>query len=357
MILIIAIFLSIAFIVCGIMLYAKHQLGKIPSMSFSDVLAYTTKDNPKVVVSVGIIKDGKNSYKVYGQDSMELSPELHTYEIGSITKTFTATLINKAIKEGKIKLDDTLDKFFDFPKDKNYPTVKDLLTHTSGYKSHYYAKPMTSNFFKNRNSFYGVTKQSVLDKASKLNIKKEDYKFEYSNYGFAILGLILESVYKTEYATLLNKFVQDDLQMSATKISDKTGDFGNYWDWEESDAYLSAGAITSNIEDMLLYAKMQVEKNPIFVECHKSLKTVNASNEMHKSMGIIIDEVGMSWMIDNENNLVWHNGATSNYNSYLGFNLSTGTAVVILSNLSPNEKIPATVLGVKLLKELDSMNQ
>lgn len=60
----------------------------------------------------------------------------------------------------------------------------------------------------------------------------------------------------------------------------------------------------------------------------------------------------MSWIIDKENDIVWHNGGTGNYNSYLGFNPQTKTAVVVLSNLPPNYKIPATVLGVKLLKEI-----
>ena len=45
---------------------------------------------------------------------------------------------------------------------------------------------------------------------------------------------------------------------------------------------------------------------------------------------------------------------TGNYNSYLGFNPETGTAVVVLSNLAPNYRVPATVLGVKLLLELDN---
>ncbi|MBR5109722.1 MAG: serine hydrolase [Clostridia bacterium] len=69
-------------------------------------------------------------------------------------------------------------------------------------------------------------------------------------------------------------------------------------------------------------------------------------------MGIHMDEIGMAWIIDRENGIVWHNGGTGHYNSYLGFDPEAGTAVVILSNLSPNDCIPATVLGIKLLQEL-----
>ena len=62
--------------------------------------------------------------------------------------------------------------------------------------------------------------------------------------------------------------------------------------------------------------------------------------------------IGMAWIVDNQNDIVWHNGGTSYYNSYLGFDTKTGVAVVVLSNLAPSYRIPATVLGVKLLNEM-----
>lgn len=353
MIVIVAIVLGIALIFGGIMLFMKHQMKKIPDMSFQEVLEFSTKGNPDAVITVGIIKDGQISYKVYGENGKELPSNLHTYEIGSLTKTFTAALINKAAQEGKINIDSTIDNYLSLPEGNEYPTIEELLTHTSGYKGFYMESPMVSNFFKGRNDFYGVTGEMVLEKAGKLSMDKASYGFVYSNYGYAILGLVLEAVYETEYTNLLNDFVQNELGMSATQISDKTGDLGNYWDWKENDAYLSAGAITSNISDMLVYAQMQLEDNSYFSDCHNSLKTIDASTEMYKMMGIHMDEIGMAWLIDSENNIVWHNGGTGNYNSYLGFNPETGTAVVVLSNLSPNYRIPATVLGVKLLLELD----
>ncbi len=351
---IIAVVLGVALVFGGIMIYSKHQMEKIPDLSFEEVLAYTTKDNSKAVISVGIIKNGQVSYKVYGENGKELPAKLHTYEIGSLTKTFTAALINKAIQEGKINIDCTIDNYLSLPKGNAYPTIKELLTHTSGYKGYYLESPMVSNFFRGRNDFYGVTKEMVFDKASSLNMNKENYEFKYSNYGYAMLGLVLEEVYESEYTSLLNDYVQNELGMTATQISDKSGDLENYWDWKENDAYLSAGAITSNISDMLLYAQMQLEDNSDFSDCHNSLKTINASTEMYKTMGINMDEIGMSWIIDSVNNILWHNGGTGNYNSYLGFNAETGTAVVVLSNLAPNYRVPATVLGVKLLLELDN---
>jgi len=60
----------------------------------------------------------------------------------------------------------------------------------------------------------------------------------------------------------------------------------------------------------------------------------------------------MAWIVDDKSGIIWHNGGTGNYNSYLGFRPETGTAVVVLSNLAPGYRIPATVMGVKLLEEL-----
>jgi len=354
-IIVVALLLCAALVIGGfIMIYGKYQMNKIPGLTFTEALAYTTKDNPNAVITVGIIKDGQLSYKVYGENGQELPAELHTYEIGSLTKTFTAALINKAIIEGKINLDDTIDRYLPLPKENKYPTIKGLLTHTSGYKGIYFEGPMVSNFFKRRNDFYGIPKAMVLDKASSLRMNKERYGFSYSNYGYAVLGLVLESVYDTDYTVLVNDFAQNDLGLKDTKISNKSGDLDHYWDWKENDAYMSAGAMTSNISDMLSYAQMQIESNPYFAECHKSQIAIHASNSNYKTMGIHMDEIGMSWLIDNENGIIWHNGGTGHYNSYLGFHPATGTAVVILSNLAPGYRIPATVLGIKLLVGIEA---
>lgn len=346
-----AVVFCVALVIGGFIIYGKNQINKIPGLTFTQALEYTTKDNPNAVITVGIIKDKHISYKVYGENGKELPAELHTYEIGSLTKTFTAALMNKAIIEGKININDTIDNYLSLPKVNEYPTIKELLTHTSGYKGCYFESPMIFNFFKGRNDFYGITKEMALEKASGLSMDKESYDFTYSNYGYAVLGLVLETVYNTDYTTLINRFAQNELGLTETKISDKSGDLGNYWDWKTNDAYLPAGAITSNITDMLSYTQMQLESNSYFYECHKSIKTINASTPNYRTMGINMDEIGMSWIIDHENGIIWHNGGTGNYNSYLGFNPETETAVVVLSNLAPNYRIPATVLGVKLLLE------
>ena len=347
-----AVILCAALAVCGIIIYGRYQMSKIPELTIAEALAYTTQDNADACITVGIVQGVQVYYKVYGENGSELPADLHTYEIGSLTKTFTAALIEKAVSEGKIQLDDTIDRYLALPSGSEYPTIKELLTHTSGYKGYYLESPMVSNFFSGRNDFCGITGEMVLKRAGRLNMDRESYDFTYSNFGYAVLGLVLEAVYDADYTALANSFLQNELGLTHTKISDMSGDLGHDWDWQEDDAYLSAGALTSNISDMLSYAQMQLAGSGYFAECHRSLKTIDASTSDYKSMGIHMDEIGMSWIIDRENDIVWHNGGTGHYNSYLGFDPETGTAVVVLSNLAPGYRIPATVLGVKLMQEL-----
>ena len=347
-----SIVLCAALVLGGLMIYGKAQMEKVPGLSFEDALNYTTQGRPDAKITVGIIRDGQASFTVYGENGRVLPAENHTYEIGSLTKTLTAALVSKAVDDGLVTLDSSIDAYLSLAGGKKYPTIAELLTHTSGYSGYYFDTPMIGNFFAGRNSFCGINRDSVLAKCKSLDMDKDSYSFTYSNYGYAVLGLVLEAVYGKDYTSLLNEFVRNELGMGATKISERDGDLDHYWDWQENDAYLSAGAVTSNIEDMLRYAQLQLDESPVFFRCHKSLKTINASSDSYKLMGIHMDEIGMAWIMDKENGFIWHNGGTGHYNSYLGFSPENKTAVVILSNLAPNDRIPATVLGIKKLLEL-----
>ena len=349
MIIISIVILAVIFLVVSFILYGNYQMGKISNLSYKETLNYVLKDNSNAVISVGIIKNGNADYTVYGENGTILPKEEHVYEIGSLTKTFTAALVEKAIVEEKININDTVDKYLAMPKGKKYPTIGQLLTHTSRYKGYYFETSMIGNFFCGRNDFCGINEDRMLARLSRLSVNGEASKFEYSNFGYATLGLILEAVYGEEYTKLVNHFAQEELGLMNTHISDRKGDLQNYWDWENDDVYLSAGGLTSNITDMLTYAQLQLSGGDIFTVCHESLAVINATSVNFAQMDIHMDEIGMGWIIDNKNEIIWHNGGTGGYNCYLGFNQKSDTAVVILSNLKPNYKIPATVMGIKLL--------
>ncbi len=349
---IITVILVTAAIIVSLLIYAQKQMEKIPSMSAMECLEYTLRDNTEAVISVGMIqKDGQMLWTVYGNNCERLPTELHRYEIGSLTKTITAAMIAEAEQKGLLNIDDTIDKYLDLPDSNTYPTIRDLLTHTSGYNEHYFESPMIGNFFAGRNDFCSITDDMVLDRLRKLDNKNSDKSWKYSNFGFAVLGLVLEKVYDREYTELANEFLPKH-GMTNSHITTGEGDLGNYWEWNAEDAYMPAGAVVSDIQDMLIYAQHQLDNEGIFALTHETLKEVNATPANYAMLDMRVDEMGMAWIIDNEHSFIWHNGATGNYNSYLGFCPRTQTAVVVLSNLSPNYKIPATVVGIKLLEEM-----
>jgi len=322
-------------------------------MTFDDMLAFTTKNNEKSIITVGIIQGGKVSCTVYGKNGTILPYNEHIYEIGSITKTFTASLLFKVVSEGKIKLDDSINKYFNLPRKDYYPTIKHLITHTSGYKSHYLNKQMVKNLFHRKNSFYNISKNDLIECIGKINLKNKNYNFNYSNFGIAVIGVVISEIYNDEYTTLINDFIKVELGLNKTKVSNSSVDLGKYWDWAKNDAYISAGALTSTIEDMLKYTQLQMNETIKYLSgTHETLAEVNTSSAQYRKMDIHIDSVGAAWLIDKQNNIIWHNGGTGNYNCYIGFDKNKKVAVVILSNLPPGYRIPATVMGVKLLTAL-----
>ena len=82
---------------------------------------------------------------------------------------------------------------------------------------------------------------------------------------------------------------------------------------------LSADGLTSNVEDMLAYARLMLDASGYLKDCQRSMKEINASSQQYAMMGIHMDEIGLAWIRDRENDIIWHNGGTGNYNSYLGF--------------------------------------
>ncbi len=336
------------------MAYQMNQLNKLTSMSSDDMINYVTENDDDVKISVAIINNGEVSYHVYGKDGAELDRTDYDYEIGSISKTFATMLVSKAVGEGKISLDDTIDKYLDLEAGKNYPTIRDLVTHTSGYKAYYFDSQMISNKLNGQqNDFYGIGKDKILDKVKSANIKDEEHKFVYSNFGISVVGLVLESVYGEDFTEMMNDFIADELGLLDTEVRTCKGNLSGYLNWAEGDGYIPAGAIISDIEDMAKYLEFCMTTDEDYaVNSFKSLKKVDANDATHEKMNIRIDEIGMGWKLDTQNGITWHNGVTSNFNSYIGFNREKKVGVVILSNLPSTMDNSMTVLGPKIMLEL-----
>jgi len=343
-----------------IALRSTHELlTRTVDMSFNELVQEALTGKRDACVTVGVLKGGQTSYEVYGKGAERLEQTEYRYEIGSITKTMTAALTAQAILEGRLQLTDTIDKYLELPSGKVFPTIESLLTHTSGLddSAHYEWSMLPYVFRHEENPFRGITGETILREYGEADLEEEkEYGYSYSNYGFALLGLVLEKIYGVDYTSLLNTYLTDELAMEETYVSNGDADFEGNWQWEDGDAYIPAGAVVSNITDMLLYVQAQLGSDPALALCHQPLKRVDASDKWDRMAGLCVDEVGMSWMIDTENGIIWHNGGTGVHSSYLGFCPDKNTAVVVLSNLSQDEDITMTMIGFKKLLEVSSIN-
>ncbi len=329
------------------------QLDKLSNMSSEEMLEVLTKENSNVKVSIGVLKDGKSSFRILGQNMKEEENVSYDYEIGSISKTFLALMMSEAISEGKINIEDNISKYLDLESDIYYPTIKRLLTHTSGYSSYYFDSQMIDNRLSGANDFYNISKSKMLDKVKSVYLKDKDYKFNYSNFGISVLGQVLEKVYNKDYTSLMSEYIKENLKLENTSVATCKGNLDSYWTWDKDDGYIPAGAIISNVYDMTKYVELYLNSDKRYVaKTYEPQSHIDASNFIYKKLGINMDEIGMTWIIDSKNDFVWHNGATGNFNSFVAFNRAKNIGVVVLVNTPPNEKIPSTVIGMRLMKEL-----
>ena len=259
----------------------------------------------------------------------------------------------KLIKEGKIQLDDTIDKYLKvkIPSKKGIKiTFRHLVTHTSGLPS----IPTNFNPSDCNDPYNDYKKQQMyefLDTCELLSIPGE--KYEYSNLGMALLGHILSTIEKKSFEELIKTEILMPLDMKNTyvffnDIPQNKLVIGHYDNKEVKNWNFSifspAGSICSNIEDMILFlaANMGMTNSYLYdwiKSCHCLLHELNEEYVLG---------IGFGWHINkaNDGTIIWHNGGTGGYSSFLGFNSKTQKGVVILSNTSSD--VP-TELGFHII--------
>jgi len=325
------------------------SIDDMANMSFMEMIESLTKGVKNAHITVGIVQNGEFSFTVYGENGRVLPNREYIYDIGSISKAITGHLFAKAIYENLIdSIDDSIDQFLNLPAKNYYPTIRRLLTHTSGYKYQYtyFMPPILSPF---ENPFNGVNKEMVKHHIRTINLENKDYPFEYSNFGISVAGLVLESIFNEDYTSLVNRYFQE-LELTSIRAGDGTG-LSHNWRWNNGNPYIAAGGIVSNVTDLMKFAQMQIDDRLSYAEfAHRVwAENVNTGFDFHE-LGYAADSMGLCWFIDRTNNIISHGGATSTFCTFLGFDKTEGIAVVVLSNI--RSKIPTWVIGSRKFKEL-----
>lgn len=316
-----------------------------------------TAGKKEIKVTIGVLSAGETTYKVFGMNSDELNSVEYDYEIGSISKTFTTSILCKAITENRIKLDDPISTYLPLPSGNFYPTILSLATHTSGYGEYPFdvstlsekeLETISQNLYEKRvNIYQGINRTDILNNIKGHIIKDETYSWEYSNFSIAVLGTVLGEVYDSPFSTLATEFIKNDLGLTKTRLGNGTGNLNNYWSWNEDDAYIATGGIISTVTDLLKYGQLHLKNSPEYLSLsHETY--INFENE-----GL---SMGLGWIIAPDTGYLWHNGGTSSYTSFIGIDKEHQNVVIVLSNYpegtDSKDQGALDVLGFTLLYAL-----
>ena len=319
--------------------------------------------NNTVGLAMGILNNGQTHVYGYGEKEKgkKQIPAGNTlFEIGSVSKTFTATLLAYFVQQGKIKLDDPVNKYLpDSVAKLEYNgkpvTVASLSNHSSGLPR------LPADLFQNAdpvNPYKHYDNKKLFSYLAKFKPTREPgERYEYSNLAVGLLGVILERISGKSYETLLKEIIWQPLQMNATRLTLGKADSAFFaqgysanvqpahsWEFQ---SLAAAGGIRSNINDMLLYAKAQVAGNE-----HAALqKAIQLTHRQTYKNGQT--EVALGWHFINGpggKQYLGHNGQTGGYCSIMVFNPLTKKAVVILTNAS----VQASAIAITLLNRIDN---
>jgi CubicO group peptidase (beta-lactamase class C family) len=362
----------LAVVVLSGFLYLKHRMNnttdaKDLQASINEEVAQFLKQPQVRGVVVGVYKDGKSFIKGYGTISGAADstvPDGATvFQIASVSKVFTATLLQILCDEGVVNMDATLDELLgrSMPLSPTVQqvTLRQLATHTSGFpripqslgeKATEAAKdddPLLDPY-----SHLGP--QYIFDYLATAEGKKDAGRFEYSNYGMGLLGHVLEKVTGKDYESMVKERILAPLGMKGTGVTLSSsmqmhlaqghtakGSPTPIWHFA---ALAGAGALNSNVQDVLKFIQANVDDGKLLSRPFEKMQQPQFSGD-----------TGIGWMqptfidkfLGNEQ-VVWHNGMVGGYASYLSIDAKTKTGVVILAN----KALPPDMMGMMLMRKV-----
>lgn len=293
------------------------------------VVGFVSRDNQRRVIAYG----PNAGVKPFDGTSV--------FEIGSITKTFTAAILADMVKKGEVSLDDPVAKYLPpgtvVPsRDGKQITLLELATQTSGLPG------MPGNFAPKdgENPFADYTVQQMYDFLKGYTLPRNiGEKYEYSNLGVGLLGHALALRAGRDYETLVTERVLKPLGIKDTRVAltksmqqrlapghTAAGTPARNWDLP---TLAGAGALRSTVNDMLTYVRANADSTS------KPLgSTLAVTHGMRRPVSPVMT-IGLAWhrlKTPGGRTIVWHNGGTGGYSSLAAYDEETGRGIVVLVN-------------------------
>ncbi len=318
-----------------------------------DSLFLRIENNQKGMGSISIFKDGKEVYQNafgYADVANQLKATKDTrYRIGSISKTFTATIIMQMVDEDKISLNSKLADYYPEIPNAREITIEHLLRHRSGLYN-----------FTNMPTYVGWMEQPVTrDQLLTTFIKNGTVfnpgeKAEYSNTNYVLLSLIAEKIDKEDFVTILNDRIIVPCKLSHTyfggKINPKNNEALSYTmssSWTlapETDMSipLGAGAVVSNPTDLNAFY------HQLFMGQLVSAASLNKMKEIVDHYGI-----GLIPIPFYERKALGHGGSIDGFQSMVMYFPTDNVSVAYTSNgvVMPMNDIMIGALSIYFGKE------
>ncbi|MDJ0909054.1 MAG: serine hydrolase [Woeseiaceae bacterium] len=301
-------------------------------------------ENRAVGIVVGVLeKDGSTRVISAGDPGPEARPlgERSVFEIGSITKVFTAILLADMAARGEVGLDDPVSMYLPdgvvtMPTFGGREiTLLDLTTHRSALPR------MPDNFAPAdpANPYADYTVDQMYEFLSGYELGREiGAEAEYSNLGVGLLGHVLGLASGMSYEDLVRERIIEPLGMSNSGIGltaemnqwlvrghDMDRNVAANWDIATLDG---AGALRSDVLDMLRFIEANI--GPAESDLEEAMRvTHEARGEFGRD-----SQIALGWIISpvDDDSIIWHNGGTGGYHSFAGFDPDRGVGVVVLSN-------------------------
>jgi D-alanyl-D-alanine-carboxypeptidase/D-alanyl-D-alanine-endopeptidase len=280
----------------------------------------------------------------------------NVFEIGSITKTLTASVLADMVDRGEVRLDDPVANYL--PRAVRMPvrgrpiTLLDLATQSSGLPR------MPDNFTPrdSANPYADYSVQQLYEFLSRYHLPRDPgAAYEYSNLGMGLLGHTLSLKARTTYEQLVTRQILTPLGMTETAITltpamrarlapghDGEGHVVPNWDLP---TLAGAGAMRSTAKDLLafLVANLDSTATPL----SRTLQQTHVERQPTNDPNL---KVGLAWHVITRpaGKIVWHNGGTGGYRSFIGFDPVRRIGVVVLCN-NGNENVDD--IGFHLLDE------
>ncbi len=281
------------------------------------------------------------------------------FGIGSVTKSFTALAIMQLVEEGKVRLEDLVDKFVPgVPKAFGQsPSIHHLLTHSSGLPALGYGEAFISGVLGFDHSWLPVSSPedviTFMRDAKDWAVSKPGERFFYLNEGYVLLGYIISKLSGLSYEDYVKKRILNPLGMDRTLFSkadfEKDSDRGTPYIIDKEGKHIpsnfpfgisSDGGLISNVMDLSNYVRMCISRGEFDGKAVVSKKMFEAMEESH----IILpyeyfgkEAYGYGWGITPNffgHKLIGHSGDVGVYTAYVGFITEKKIGVAVLANPS-----------------------